>query len=220
MWSREVGKERIEWEKKGVYLLYQKKQLNWSERERERERERNGGRRVKIEVSWLEIEGCVVVRMSVELCRALLWLCTNGELLALYYVLRFSKHSERSSRVKKKGGKIGGFFLGSRWKSNEKISNYEEDEARNEAKQRNCWQQRRMINWWAWVGLGWVGFVGGGLCSVHCSVLCDQFWCLVVGLCYSTFRPNIFGQCNHLIWPKFKFSTYCLNFYNSLDHLY
>ena len=169
MWSREVGKERIEWEKKG--FTYFTRRSSWIEA-RERERERNGGRRVKIEVSWLEIEGCVVVWMSVELCRALLWLCTNGELLALYHVLWFSKHSERSSRVKKKGGKIGGFFLGSRWKRNEKISNYEEDEARNEAKQRNCWQQRWMINWWAWVGLGWVGFVGGGLCSVHCSVLC------------------------------------------------
>ena len=208
--------------KKGVYLLYQKKQLNWSERERERERERNGGRRVKIEVSWLEIEGCVVVRMSVELCRALLWLCTNGELLALYYVLRFSKHSERSSRVKKKGGKIGGFFLGSRWKSNEKISNYEEDEARNEAKQRNCWQQRWMINWWAWVGLGWVGFVGAdcAVCTAQCSVL---LWPVLLFGCWAMLfhvPTKYFWACNHPIRPKFKLSTYGLNFYNSLDHLY
>jgi len=55
-----------------------------------------------------------------------------------------------------------------------KISNYEEDEneTRNEAKQRNCYNNDE------WLidgpGLGWVGFVGAdcALCTVHCSVLC------------------------------------------------
>ena len=110
LWSREVGKERTEWEKKGfTYFTRRSSWIEASERERERERERDGGRRVKIEVSWLEIERCVVVRMSVELCRAVL--CTNGELLALYYVLWFLKHSERSSRVEKKGRQNRRFFL-------------------------------------------------------------------------------------------------------------